>query len=200
MNEGLRWVTDNGDETHRVNYDLNENSVVLDIGGYKGDWAQKISDKYNCFVFIFEPVKEFYDCIVKRFKGNSKVSIFNFGISHAKDYKTTICKDGGNSSFYKIGESEIVEIKSAKLFGCYEKIDLVKINIEGGEYDLLNYLINARFINRISNIQVQFHDFIPDSEAKMESIQKELSKTHELTYQYKFVWENWCLKISVAIP
>jgi hypothetical protein len=28
----------------------------------------------------------------------------------------------------------------------------------------------------------------------MSGIQKSLSKTHRLTYQYEFVWENWTLK------
>lgn len=35
-----RWRKENGDYTHRVNYDLNEDSIVFDVGGYKGEWAQ----------------------------------------------------------------------------------------------------------------------------------------------------------------
>ena len=46
----------------------------------------------------------------------------------------------------------------------------------------------------IANIQVQFHDFVLDAESRMKSIQADLRKTHELTYQYDFVWENWKLK------
>ena len=31
-----RWFKDNGDETHRLNYNLNKNSLVIDLGGYLG--------------------------------------------------------------------------------------------------------------------------------------------------------------------
>ena len=31
-----RWFADRGDQTLRLDYDLNENSVVLDLGGYHG--------------------------------------------------------------------------------------------------------------------------------------------------------------------
>ena len=71
------------------------------------------------------------------------------------------------------------------------KIALIKINIEGGEYKLLDRLIETNLIEKIENIQVQFHDIEPDSSLKMEKIQEKLRKTHEPTYQYKFVWENW---------
>lgn len=36
--EVVRWFQDQGDKTLRLNYsDLNENSIVFDIGGYLGD-------------------------------------------------------------------------------------------------------------------------------------------------------------------
>jgi len=63
--------------------------------------------------------------------------------------------------------------------------------IEGGEYDLLEHLIKTKYIKRIKNLQVQFHDFVDQAQERMDNIQKELSKTHQLTYQYLFVWENW---------
>ena len=40
-----------------------------------------------------------------------------------------------------------------------ERIDLIKINIEGGEYDLLPAIIDSGLIKRIKYIQVQFHNF-----------------------------------------
>ena len=76
-----------------------------------------------------------------------------------------------------------------------DKISLMKINIEGGEYELLEYLTNQqKFLERIENIQVQFHDFESDSKKRMKNIQNILSRTHYLTYQFEFVWENWKLK------
>ena len=70
----------------------------------------------------------------------------------------------------------------------------MKINIEGAEYDLLEHLIDTGLISNIHNIQVQFHDFVSNAEQRMIMLQKELEKTHGLTYQYPFVWENWRVK------
>ena len=30
-----KWFADQGDYTHNINYDLDENSIVIDLGGYK---------------------------------------------------------------------------------------------------------------------------------------------------------------------
>ena len=62
-----KWVKDNGDETLRLDYKLTKNSVVFDIGGYRGDFAESIYEKYNCTVYVFEPVQEYFEFIKKRF-------------------------------------------------------------------------------------------------------------------------------------
>ena len=54
--QGLNWVRDNGDHTLRLDYDLNEDSIVFDVGGYRGDFTSAIFNKYNCNVYVFEPV------------------------------------------------------------------------------------------------------------------------------------------------
>jgi hypothetical protein len=72
-----------------------------------------------------------------------------------------------------------------------ESVDLVKINIEGGEYDLLDHLIAEGLIERIRDVQVQFHDFVPGAEARRAAIRHGLEATHVVTYDEPFVWENW---------
>ena len=72
-----------------------------------------------------------------------------------------------------------------------KKINLIKINIEGGEYDLLENLIENDFIKNIENIQVQFHKIGKEYKKRMMSIQEKLKETHHLTYKYPLVWENW---------
>ena len=57
------WFKDNGNFTHALNYTLNENSVVVDLGGYHGIWANQIIQKYNPFVYLFEPIPEFYNIL-----------------------------------------------------------------------------------------------------------------------------------------
>jgi len=163
---------------------------------YQGQWASDIFSRYGCFIHIFEPVKEFSNNIEQRFSNNKKIIVHNFGLSNeTKNVKLNIDKD--SSSVYKKGNNicQISFIEAMKFFKemKLDKIDLMKINIEGGEYDLLEHLINVGFIKRINNIQVQFHDFVPNAKNRMRRIQNNLKRTHQLTYQYQFVWENWQL-------
>jgi hypothetical protein len=72
-----------------------------------------------------------------------------------------------------------------------DHIDLIKINIEGSEYELLEHIIENNLHVKIKNLQIQFHKIFNDSEEKREKIRKSLSLTHKLTYDYTFVWENW---------
>ena len=190
------WLNKDGDHTLRLEYDhLTSNSIVLDLGGYKGDWTNNIFQKYSPIVYIFEPVQSFYNELKTRFNTN-KIKVYPFGL--AETTKTAIISISQDASSilknYPQSKKEIVQlIKATDFFEAnkIDTIDLIKINIEGSEYDLLDHLIESKFITNIKNIQVQFHDFFPDASQRMQSIQNALQKTHHLTYQYKFVWENW---------
>ena len=192
-----QWFAHNGDKTHRLGYELDKNSLVFDLGGYRGQWTSDIYSMYCCTIHVFEPVIEFADKIEQRFLRNERIFVHKFGLSN-KNQKVQLAVSGTSSSLYKQGN----DIREARLVRAIdfvqenhiEKIDLLKINIEGAEYDLLEHLIDSRFVKAIKNIQVQFHDFVPEAEQRMLMIQKELEKTHYLTYQYVFVWENWRIK------
>jgi FkbM family methyltransferase len=191
------WFRDNGDKTLRLNYDLNENSVVFDLGGYEGQWASDIFSMYLCTVFVFEPFQDYARNIQRRFAKNSKIKVFEFGLGKDDSRSLLYMNDDATSLYGKEGKPHEIEIKKASRFISSQHpgiIDLVKINIEGAEYDLLEELIDHGDITKIKNIQVQFHDFVPEARSRMEKIQASLSRTHRLTYQYEFVWENWELK------
>ncbi len=193
-----KWFNDNGDKTHRLKYDLNPSSLVFDLGGFEGQWSSDIFSMYGCSIFIFEPYLPFANNIAERFIKNSKIQLFKFGLgSRSEKVKFSVLDDG--SSIYANGiQKDTIDIMSViEFFKTYNinSVDLIKINIEGGEYELLECLIDNGLINNFKNIQVQFHDFIvPDAENRMKSIQNKLSKTHFQTYQYYFIWENWTLK------
>ena len=191
------YLEANGDKTLRVNYDLNKDSVVFDIGGYEGQWSDDIFSKYDCNIYIFEPVQDFAENIKKRFADNKKIQIYPFGLSD-KNSNEKIYSNNFKSSLFK-KEGNITEIKLVKFSDFFLQnninfIDLMKINVEGGEYDLLEELIKTGLVKKVKNIQVQFHNFVPNAKDRMEKIQSKLEKTHKLTYQFKFVWENWTLK------
>ena len=194
------WYEINGDANLRLEYDLNESSVVFDIGGFIGDWCAEISARYSSNIFVFEPVNEFYSQLTRRFSKNSKIKIFQFGLSSSDVQLEMSVMSEASSAFrtknlvHTTSYKETVKLKSIIGFitaNAIQHIDLMKINIEGGEYELLETLISSGVIKQIDNIQIQFHDFITDAESKMKYLKLKLSETHELTYEYVFVWENW---------
>jgi FkbM family methyltransferase len=189
-----RWYSDGGDEGFRYDYDLNGESIVMDLGGYKGQWASDIYARYNCRILIFEPVKPFAEKIKNRFKYNSRVEVFNIALGANSRQGTIALHDDGSSVYRQSTVKETIQFEDVLEFFSHhniDSIDLMKVNIEGGEYELMPRLFESGIVKRIKNIQIQFHDVEASSETRMKEICYELSKTHRPTYQYKFVWENW---------
>ena len=193
-----RWKRDNK-EILRYQYDLSSSSVVVDIGGYQGDFAAQIYAKYNCEVYLYEPIKEFYETCKERFYGNLKVNCFNYALTD-KVINQFIFKDKDNSSLViGIQNSQSEQIKSEKFSSEYrrrdfKKIDLLKINIEGGELTLIPHIIQSGLINRIRFLQIQFHNYTATSIYQREQIRAELQITHTIQWDFPFVWESWELK------
>lgn len=198
-----KWFADKGDKTYRLYYEINDQCIVFDIGGYEGQWASDIYSMYRCKIHIFEPVISFAENIKKRFKNNSDIIIHQFGLSDDnKNVEISIKDDSSSIIKHERNKNNtcIVKLVSVEEFfreNNIKKIDLVKINIEGAEYELLEHLLDKGYIKNIINIQVQFHSFFPNAEKRMLNIQKRLMETHELTYQYRFVWENWRIKQNI---
>ena len=188
------WFAINGDQTLRLDYRLDSQSVVYDVGGYLGDWSRPIYQKFRCRIEIMEPVKVFYEKLRQDFKNHPEINVHHFGLA-GKNRKSKISLEAASSSTFKSSShSEPIELVKASEFIAKKKeshIDLMKINIEGGEYELLEDLIDSGLIKKIGDIQVQFHIFVPDARQKRRQLQTKLSQTHYLTYNYPFIWENW---------
>ncbi|HMP30953.1 MAG TPA: FkbM family methyltransferase [Saprospiraceae bacterium] len=192
-----KWYKMDQDNTLRYSYDIDTNSLVFDVGGYKGEWAEKIFNKYHCYIYIFEPVKSFYNEICLKFAKNEKIKVFNFGLSHHSQKLMISINDDKSSIFSKSGtpqEIEMVDISEFLSKNQINKIDLLKLNIEGGEYDVIDKLTSLGWIINIRDLQVQFHDFVEDSDIRLSKIRRNLESTHYLTYCCDYVWENWRIK------
>jgi FkbM family methyltransferase len=194
--EFKRWFHDDGDKTLRMDYFLNKESVVFDLGGYIGDFADGINKRYCCQIYVFEPMPVFFTKCLNRFSNFSNIKIYPFGLASKKGmFPISVSANGSSISLIKkdgpvidvFVESIVDFINSENI----DRIDLFKINIEGGEYDVLPALISSGLIKRVDNLQIQFHDFIPNAERMRDDIRMLLLETHNETWCYKFVWENW---------
>jgi FkbM family methyltransferase len=192
-----KWQDIQGDNTLRLDYPLDENSLVFDVGGYRGDFSAKIHCRYNCKTIVFEPVKEYHKKIQDRFKYNEKIKVFNIGLA-GRSCDAEITVDKASSSLFRKfrinNPSEVAHLISINDFLKNNKIlqiDLIKINIEGSEYDLLDSIIDNQIIKKIEYLQIQYHLFVPNAQERRSKITHELQKTHELMWDYPFVWESW---------
>lgn len=193
------WLADNKERELRYDYNLNATSVVFDVGGYEGDFTSEIFARYQSTIFVFEPVKKYIDYLAHRFKRNHQVHIIPKGLGAKEEELSISVMDEASSynrssSIHKKGTEEKIKITDVGSFikdNNISRIDLIKINIEGAEYDLLDRMIDLKLIYVCDNLQVQFHDFYPNFQSRYNKIKSELEKTHQLTYSYPFVWENW---------
>ena len=190
-----KWIMDRGDYTHNINYNLNQNSSIMDLGGYTGVWAQQMIEKYSPNVYIIEPVPKFYNFMVSKFENNSKVKILNVGVATENREGKILVNQDASSSNLKNGEEIDVKFQTIEqIFKQFniENIDLIQINIEGDEYSLLERMIQTKFINRFKNIQIQFHLGIENDLLRREKIHKEFILNNFINkFNYPFVWECW---------
>jgi len=193
-----KWFADNGDATHNLNHNLNRDSIVLDIGGYTGVWASQILEKYDCQIYILEPVPDFYKILKQRFLNFPRVLPKMVGVSPDVSKEITINLDGDATRCLNdspCGTTQISLSPIEKILEDFniEKVDLVQINIEGAEYSVLKEWIRTGTINRFKKLQIQFHQIEGvDCLYERNHIQNSLSVLgYNKVFNYPFVWEAW---------
>jgi FkbM family methyltransferase len=194
----LHWVADRGDATLSIVHDrLDENSLVIDMGGYKGEWAQKIFDRYGCSIEIYEPAHEFVLEIERRFHkelGN-KITVKECALG-SQNASADLVMDGLATSIKKNDHGGATSIVAVSSVLANRKIDLLKMNIEGSEYEVFESLFENNMIKNIDSIFVQFHPIDDESIKRYNSIADRLASTHECVFRYPFIWEKWSVKES----
>lgn len=167
----------------RYEYDLSPNDLVIDIGAYRGEWAEQIFERYGCKLIVIEPTPWIIgfphgEVINKAASTRDGVEIFGGA------YYYTSAHENGTTEYPCFDINSLLE--------THPDIALVKLNIEGTEYSLLNHIIDAGLHKRIRNLQVQFHEIEGEPVKEMYgAIASKLSQTHRLTWRYAYCWENW---------
>jgi len=191
-----QWWRVDGNNSLAINYPLAKNSIVVDLGGYHGVWASQIIQKYDPRIVLVEPIPEFYQYLLDKFKNNPKVQVLNYGISTTNHMGDLYISADGTSKYVKTPVRIIV--KFITIIELLEKInmdvDLIQINIEGEEYPLLEQMLDDGTILRFSNIQIQYHAFIENAIERRKKIQERMLEHFNKIYDIPFVFEGWALK------
>jgi FkbM family methyltransferase len=177
------------DERLRYVFPLTEESLVIDAGGYTGEWAQTIHAAALCRVEVYEPIQRYAEAAARRLAG-TKCRVHRAGLA-ARDGEATmtVCQEGSAVAQPEDpGENEIVRMEAPSWTG---PVDLLKVNIEGGEYDLIEHLLDQGMMEPVRFLLIQWHRGIPDCDRRKEELTRRLSGTHSLLWQFPWVWEAW---------
>lgn len=195
----IAWAREGQDTRKRLDYPLDATSVVVDLGGFEGQWASDIVARFGCEVHVFEPVGRFADHIAWRFAHNDRVTVHRVGLA-SRDGEAVFRLSGPGTSMFAeasgAAQGDAVPVRFAEAVGYLEqqgisRIDLLKLNIEGGEFDLLEHLVDQGRLASVGHLQVQFHDVVPAAAARREAIRARLAVSHELAWDEPWLWESW---------
>lgn len=172
------------------------NSPVVDIGSHTGDFLEKrlILEPEKQY-FGYEPILEFYETTLGKFSPFKNVALRNFGLSN-KTGVTTFRQNGDATGVMQPKGAEVKvqlrDIANEEVF--FQSLSLVVCNIEGGEYDLVERLVEKSIIQNIEVFLIQTHNVDEFSKKKMMKMRRQLSKTHFPKFKYDFIWESWIRK------
>ncbi|HVU02797.1 MAG TPA: FkbM family methyltransferase [Polyangiaceae bacterium] len=177
---------------------LGPDGVVFDVGGYTGEWAGRIVELHDPRVFVFEPNPACFAALDERFRDRKKVRCLRYGL-HDSDATLPLGQEGWGSSIFPEGVREnapraTVSVRDAAR--VFEEIapggvDLLKLNIEGAEYEVLDRLLETGWMTNVRILLVQFHEWRAGAYGRRRAIRRRLAKTHSLEWDYPFIWEKW---------
>jgi FkbM family methyltransferase len=192
-----RWKRVRGDDRLLTDFELGPDALVVDAGFYKGDFSAKVSQKGAPKVLAFEPAPEFCDRAAPLIASLPNVTLECAGLSDFNGTARLVYDNDGSSTQRKqTGTSIEVALRRASdvVRAAGRPVDLMKLNIEGDEYPVLEDLIAEGQIGSVRHLVVQFHLIDADSRDRYDRIARNLSVTHDLVWRYPFIWERWDLR------
>lgn len=180
--------------------DLDSSSVVVDLGAFKGEVAQTFVDLYGCKVHSFEPHPRYYAMMAERFEGNDLVSTYRYGLGHGdarlemKDLGLGSTVHGKQDDSTSTIEVEIRDVAAVLDELGHARIDYLKVNIEGAEFELLDRLFESGWNQNIRYMLIQFHEWYPGAYYRRWRSHRQLRTSHEMAWGFDWIHELWCNK------
>lgn len=178
-------------ESQRFDYPLGPGSLVLDVGAFVGTFARDCLQRWGCRVISFEPLH--VDALLSAARGAWSVEPYGLG---ARTERVEMSVRNDSSSVFVDAEHPVAEVQMVDVCEAWENlelgiVDLMKINIEGGEYALLERMISSGLVDYVRYLQVQFHPCLPDARTRRAIIRAQLTDTHREQWCVDWVWESW---------
>ena len=143
-------------------YQVKKNDIVMDIGANIGAFTYSILDKKPKHVYCIEPSKILIETLVKNIKGQF-VTIIDKAISETNEMNKEIKK---GIFIYSCDKKKYDTITFKKVISDNKinRIDFLKIDCEGGEYDIFTKENKSWISSNVKNIAAEFHLWgVPDA-------------------------------------
>lgn len=177
--------------------DLNEKSIIFEIGGHEGRFTSEMVRRYNPWIWFFEPSPRAYAISKGKFGSNPKVKMHEFGLGNKSGVFAfgDESRHGGSflSSNPPLVQARMVDISEFFVEHNITHVDFMQINIEGGEYYLLPYMINAGILDKVQRLMLHWHPEFTSAEVIFchKAIHAKICETHYMTRSWTFeVWEK----------
>ena len=180
---------------------FDKKSVIIDLGANKGQFSKLMMEKYpQSTIILIEGNPHLIQDLKSTFGNKENIKIINvvIGPITQDSVKFYLSNNSKTSSIYKsirdefevekeINEVNLKMITLNDLFSLFnlEKIDLLKMDIEGAEWDILESFSKEDY-KRVDQISVEFHDFVdPSLRKRSEQCIEKLKK-----FGYSLVYEG----------
>ena len=141
MNRGAGFQTEQRDYSLALAAKFSKRRrLAIDIGGHVGLWSVDLAEFFKG-VWIFEPVPQFRDCLVKNLKDklektNYRIEPIALGNKFNQDVKLKLGGDNSGDTHISDDGEISVPIKRLDSYGLKE-VDYIKIDAEGYELEVL---------------------------------------------------------------
>ena len=178
------------DNVYRIGefYQPKPGEVVVDVGAHVGLFTLRLLEvEPRCRVVAIEPSPENFACLQTNLEPvRNKVHLHNLGVG-ADFGKVKMMDLPTNRSFdartMPADDRDVTAVDRVPLFHLFQlagtdQLSLVKMDIEGGEYDTFSN-VDPSLLKGIERLAMEYHDnYVPGTAAML---QKKLSPTHEVT-------------------
>lgn len=183
-------------ESLRYDYPLTKDSLVLDIGAWTGEFSRNLASLYGCRILAFEPVRDHFTQAVCNCQRFPTVCVINSAVCAGGSFTEIGVSNNSSGAWSPSEKRESVSVvRLGNLLKVVGEVDVAKLNLEGGEYDLLENALDWGLHKQVKNWQVQFHSNVPNWKERYEKIRERLVETHIQEWEgCEFTWENYRLK------
>ena len=161
---------------------MNKIDVLFDVGSHMGTYTDLVlRTNPGCKSFLFEPQSKIFKKIEQKYSHDENVNVFNLAISDAEQkqnlnlnkhdltaslldfdpksnylkFKALLYQTDINNMNYKTELVQTITLEKFIVDNNLEKIDLLKIDTEGNEFNVLKGL--KKKINIVNNILIEIH-------------------------------------------